>query len=102
MDPAWNCFEFVWFSFLIILLFRNLAGLRLRHDDAVGGFFDAPQAGADNTSFEGRKQRWRDRVRALDFPHAHERSNSAAPARANPHFAARNPKSADALFISSG
>jgi PAS domain S-box-containing protein len=42
--------------------------LGLRHDDAVGGFFDAPQAGADNTSFEGGKQRWRDRVRALDFP----------------------------------
>jgi PAS domain S-box-containing protein len=25
----------------------------MRHDNAVGGFFDAPQAGADNTSFEG-------------------------------------------------
>ena len=78
---------------------RNLAGLGLRHDDAVGGFFDAPQAGADNTSFEGRKQRWRDRVRALDFPHAHERSNSAAPARANPQF--RSPKSEVSRCLSS-
>jgi hypothetical protein len=35
---------------------RNLADLRLHHDDAVGGFFDASQAGADNTSFEGRNK----------------------------------------------
>ena len=55
-----------------------------------------------NVPFEGRKQRWRDRTRALNFPHAHERSNSAPPARGNSQFATRNPKSADALFISSG
>jgi hypothetical protein len=32
---------------------RNLAGLALRYDEAVEGFFAAPHAGADNTSFEG-------------------------------------------------
>ena len=34
--------------------------------------------------------------------HAHERSNSAASSRAKPKFAARNPKPADALFVSNG
>lgn len=32
---------------------QNVAGLGRLHDEAVGGFFNAPQAGADNTSFEG-------------------------------------------------
>ena len=32
---------------------RNVARLRLRHDDAVGGFFGAPTGRAANTSFEG-------------------------------------------------
>jgi len=50
---ALNLFGFHSDNFVV----PNVAGLRLRHDDAVGGFFDAPQVGADNTSFEGRKQR---------------------------------------------
>ena len=50
--PAWNFFEIVWFSFLIILS-GNLASFALRHHEAVGGFLDASQERADNTSFEG-------------------------------------------------
>ena len=55
---------------------------------------------ADNTSFEGRKQRWRDQlwvVRLLSCARALQLS-SLHPERIR-NFAARNPKSADALFV---
>ena len=49
---AWNCSEIVWFSF-DNFLFGNLDNLASNHHEAAGGFFDASQERADNTSFEG-------------------------------------------------
>ena len=49
---AWNCSEIVWFSF-DNFLFGNLDILASNHHEAAGGFFDASQERADNTSFEG-------------------------------------------------
>jgi len=46
-------FGVVCFSFLIILFRLKLGNVRLRDYEAVGGFFDASQERADNTSFEG-------------------------------------------------
>jgi PAS domain S-box-containing protein len=44
----------IWLVFISDnLLLENVAGVGLRHDEAVGGFFDAPEGRADNTSFEG-------------------------------------------------
>jgi len=51
-EPAWNCSEIVWFSFDNLLV-GNLDSIASSHHEAVGGFFDASQERADNTSFDG-------------------------------------------------
>jgi hypothetical protein len=48
----------------------KLAGLRLRHDDAVGRFFDASEGRADDTSFEGRNKSGVPPKRLLESWHA--------------------------------
>ena len=54
---AWNSSEIVWFSF-DNFLFGNVDNLASNHHEAVGGFFDASQERADNTSFEGYESTW--------------------------------------------
>lgn len=48
-ELVWICLDFISYNFS----FETLPGLRSSHDEAVGGFFDAPDGRAANTSFEG-------------------------------------------------
>jgi hypothetical protein len=69
LELLWNCLVFISDSFVS----QNLGSFGMQHHEAVGGFFDAPEGRADNTSFEGGNKSGVPPMRLLDSCHAQAR-----------------------------